>query len=451
VAAAVVAVEAVAVAGVAAVAADIRATGPVPLSTGIERTDLASGVRVITERMPEASSVSVGVWFAVGSRDEPDEVAGASHFLEHLLFKGTEDRSARSIALAVDAVGGEMNAYTSREHTAYYLRLPVAELRAGVELLGEVVTAPAFRPHELEAEREVIVEEILMSEDTPDDLVVTALYESLFPRHPLGRETLGTRDTVEGMSRDEVAGFHGQWYRPVNLVVAAAGALTHDEVLQALDGLLPTGASGEAPHRAVPAPEVEPLVVIDRPTEQVHVAAAWRALPVGDDDRYALWVANQVLGGGMSSRLFQEIREERGLAYTVFSAPSAYSDAGSLMLYSATGSGRLQELLDAIDRVLDGMLTDGITEEEHDVARGFLEGSMLLGLEDSGSRMARLGSGLTSRDQVVPVQEHLQRIEAVTRDDVARVLHRVLDGPRSVAAVGPLGDGVPALTSFARR
>jgi hypothetical protein len=203
----------------------------------IERTELASGVRVITERMPEARSVSVGMWFAVGSRDEPAPIAGASHFLEHLLFKGTEERSARSIATAVDAVGGEMNAYTSREHTAYYLRLPVSELQAGVELLADVVSEPAFRLAELDAEREVIIEELLMSEDTPDDLVLTALYESLYPDHPLGRETLGDHDTVTAMTRDDVASFHAQWYRPSNLVVAAAGALEHQQVVDALGPL----------------------------------------------------------------------------------------------------------------------------------------------------------------------------------------------------------------------
>ena len=417
---------------------------------GIERSELASGVRVITERMPEARSVSIGMWFAVGSRDEPDRIAGASHFLEHLLFKGTEQRSARAIAMAVDAVGGEMNAYTSREHTAYYLRLPVAELDPGLRLLADVVSRPAFRPHELDAEREVIVEEILMSEDTPDDLVLTALYESLYPEHPLGRETLGTRESVEGMDRDDVAGFHERWYRPANLVVAAAGDLTHDRVLHAVDGLFATAARGEAPARVAPSADVVPLVVIDRPTEQSHVAVAWRGLSATDDDRYALWVANHVLGGGMSSRLFQEIREERGLAYTVFSAPSSYSDAGSLMIYSGTAPGRLAELLTVIDGVLEDLLADGITDEEHRVAQGYLEGSMLLGLEDSGSRMTRLGSGLTIRDDVTTVDEHVRRIREVTPADVSRVLHRVLDGPRAVSAVGPLGAGTPALESFAR-
>ena len=195
---------AVAMVGVAAVAADPLVVSS-PGEPDIERSELTSGVRVITERMPEARSVSIGMWFAVGSRDEPGEIAGASHFLEHLLFKGTEKRSARSIALAIDAVGGEMNAYTTREHTAYYLRLPVAELHNGLELLADVVSEPAFREHELDAERDVIIEELLMSEDTPDDLVITALYESLYPDHALGRETLGSHDTVEAMTRDDLA------------------------------------------------------------------------------------------------------------------------------------------------------------------------------------------------------------------------------------------------------
>jgi len=446
-----VAVVAAAVAvGVAAVAAEPLSSASVVTDSGIERSELASGVRVITERMPEARSVSVGMWLAVGSRDEPDEIAGASHFLEHLLFKGTAERSARSIALAVDAVGGEMNAYTSREHTAYYLRLPVAELEPGLRLLADVVSEPAFRPHELDAEREVIVEEILMSEDTPDDLVLTALYECLYPGHPLGRETLGTRGSVEAMGRDDVAAFHQRWYRPTNLVIAAAGELAHDRVLAAVDGLFGTGERGLAPAREAPGADVVPLVVIDRPTEQSHVAVGWRGLPQGDDDRYALWVANQVLGGGMSSRLFQEIREERGLAYTVFSSPSSYSDVGSLVVYSGTAPNRLNELLDVIDGVIDGLVADGITDEEHAVALGYLEGSMLLGLEDSGSRMARLGSSISTRDEVIPVDEHVRRIRAVTRDDVSRVLHRVFDGPRAVAAVGPLGSGSPALERFAR-
>lgn len=438
---------AVAAAGVAVVAADPKVVSS-NSEPDIERSELTSGVRVITERMPEARSVSIGMWFAVGSRDEPAQIAGASHFLEHLLFKGTEERSARSIALAIDAVGGEMNAYTTREHTAYYLRLPVAELHNGLELLADVVSAPAFREHELDAERDVIIEELLMSEDTPDDLVITALYESLYPDHPLGRETLGSHDTVEAMARADVAAFHAQWYRPRTAVVAAAGALDHHQVLDAIAGLFDGADPGAAPERSAPDAPIRPLVVIDRPIEQVHVAIGWPALSLGDDDRYAMWVANHVLGGGMSSRLFQQIREERGLAYTVFTSPSSYSDAGSLIMYAGTAVNRLGELLDVTDEVLAGFLAEGITAEEHRVALGYLEGSMLLGLEDSGSRMSRLGTGIATRDDITPVDEHIRRIRAVTIEDVTAVIGRIFGGPRAVSAVGPLGSGNPALDRF---
>lgn len=438
---------AVAVVGVAAVAAD-PATLASASEAEIERSELPSGVRVITERMPEARSVSIGMWFAVGSRDEPAPIAGASHFLEHLLFKGTEQRSARSIALAVDAVGGEMNAYTTREHTAYYLRLPVTELHDGLELLADVVSAPAFREHELDAEREVIIEELLMSEDTPDDLVITALYESLYPDHPLGRETLGSHDTVEAMTREDVADFHRQWYRPRNAVVAAAGALDHGQVCAVIDDLFAGIEPGAAPQRTAPPATLRPLVVLDRPIEQVHLAVGWPGLPLADEDRYAMWVANHVLGGGMSSRLFQQVREERGLAYTVFTSPSSYSDAGSLILYAGTALNRLGELLTVVEDVLAGFVSEGITEEEHAVALGYLEGSMLLGLEDSGARMSRLGTGLATRDAVTPVDEHIRRIRAVTPADVAAVIGRIFAGPRAVAAVGPLGSGNPALDRF---
>jgi predicted Zn-dependent peptidase len=433
-----VAAAAAAAVGVAAVAADPLLPGWATADPQIERTDLPSGVRVVTERMPEARSASVGLWFGVGSRDEPEPVAGVSHFLEHLLFKGTPERSARSIAMAVDAVGGEMNAYTSREHTAYYTRLPASQLRFGLDLLVDVVSEPAFRPAEIDAERDVIVEELLMSEDTPDDLVFTALYEGLFPEHPLGRETLGTRDTVEEMTRDEIAGFHQRWYRPANLVVAAAGDVHHAEVLDAVVALLADGPVGEPPQRSAPPAELVPLQVVHRPTEQAHVALGWRGLPVGDDDRYALTLANHVLGGGLSSRLFQEVREERGLAYTVFSAPSSYADAGSLSVYAGTAPERLDELLAVVQGVLDDLLANGITDEEHAVAQGYVEGSMLLGLEDSGSRMSRLANGVVSRNEVIAVEEHLRRYREVTTDDVHRVLRRVLAGPRSVSVVGPL-------------
>jgi predicted Zn-dependent peptidase len=422
----------------------VHEEGPEP---SIEITTLANGLRVITERMPEATSVSAGYYARVGSRDERAEAAGSSHFLEHLLFKGTAQRSARSIAMAIDAVGGEMNAFTTREHTAYYTRLPRPQLAFGLELLTDVVTEPAFRANEIDAERDVILDELMAAEDTPDDVLHMRLMESLFPGHALGRETLGSEDTIEALSRDEIAGFHAEHYRPANLVVAAAGSLEHDEVVEAVAEAFTAGDPGERPVRHAPLTEVEPLVVVNRPIEQAHLAYGWRALAHDDPDRYAFYVANQVLGGGMSSRLFQEIRETRGLAYTVYSSLSGYSDTGVALLYAGTAPKNLAEVAALMDRVLDDLLLNGITDEEHRVALGFLEGSTLLGLEDSGSRMGRLGGGLTARDEVVSVDEHLGRISAVTIEDVTRVLRKVFTGPRTVAAVGPFDESEPALVS----
>ena len=418
---------------------------------GIELTTLASGLRIVTERMPEARSVTIGFWAGVGSRDESPELAGASHFLEHLLFKGTAERSAREIAVAVDAVGGEMNAFTAREHTGYYTRLPVADLAFGLDLLTDVVGAPAFRPHEIDAEREVILEEILMNEDTPDDVVHTRLMEGLFPGHPLGAETLGSEDSIVGMARDQIASFHAEWYRPANLVVAAAGDLHHDEVVARVERCLEDSEPGVRPTRVAPSTEVVPLSVVHRSTEQAHVAMAWRGLASNDPDRYALMVANHVLGGGMSSRLFQEVREERGLAYTVYSSPSSYTGAGAFSLYAGTAPNRLDELLQVIGDVLDELLASGITDDEHAVARGYLVGATLLGLEDSGSRMARLGSGLITRDEIIAVDDHLARMRAVTIDDVQRVVRRIVAAPSVLSIVGPFGEDDPVVVATVER
>lgn len=390
--------------------------------------------------MPEARSVTIGFWLAVGSRDEPEHLAGASHFLEHLLFKGTERRTARDIAETVDAVGGDMNAFTSKENTAYYARLPAHELDLGLELLTDVITSPAFRPHEVEAERQVILEELLMDEDDPDDMVGTLLYEALFPDHPLGWETVGTRESIERLGRDDIAAFFHDHYHPVNRVVAAAGQLDHDQVVKGVEACFAGRSGGERPVRHAPAVDPRPLVVHRRDTEQAHVALGWRSLASDDPDRYALAVLNQVLGGGMASRLFQEVREERGLAYSVGSGTSTFADTGTLVIYVGTAIGRSTEALTVIDGVVGDLVADGITARELEVAQGYLSGSLVLGLEDSGSRMGRLGSSEIIRGYVTSVDDHLDRIAAVTLADVQRVAQRVLGGPRSLSAVGPFDE-----------
>jgi predicted Zn-dependent peptidase len=381
--------------------------------------------------------VTLGAWVRVGGRDEPDELSGASHFLEHLLFKGTERRSAKEIAEAVDSVGGEMNAFTAREHTAFYARLPHQQMAVGVEVLADVLTAPALRPAEVEAERQVIVEEILMNLDAPEDRVHTLLSDALFPGHPLGREVLGEMGTVEAIARDDIAAFFDRWYRPATMVFAAAGHLEHAEVVDAVTAALGDRTGGELPVRTAPAPGEASVVVEEDDTEQAHLCLGWRSLDSNDDDRWALAVANQILGGGMASRLFQKVREERGLAYSVYSHPTSFDDSGYLTVYCGTAPKRAREALGVIDDTIAAVLAGGVTERELEVAAGYLEGSMLLGLEDSGGRMGRLGRSLMQRDRITTIDEHVARLRAVTVDDVATVLHRVLDGPRVLAAVGP--------------
>ncbi len=424
----------------AAIAAAAAAAGADPHSSLIELTTLPSGIRVVTERMPEVRSASIGTYVGVGGRDEADDVAGASHFLEHLLFKGTETRSARLIAEQVDATGGDMNAYTSREHTAFYARVPARDRGMALELLAEVLAEPALRPAEVDAEREVILEELAAAEDNPEDVAHMRLAEAMYPGHPLGREVLGTEESIEGMSRDDIAEFHARWYRPANLVVAAAGDVEHDEVCAALDGFVGAGPGGEAPARTAPVGEVVPLLVERHPVEQAHAALGWHGPGSDDPDRYPLAFLNHVLGGGTSSRLFQEVREERGLAYTVFSSVSLNVDGGALVVYAATSPAKLPEVLAIVDEEVASLAGGGLRDAEHAVALGYLEGSMLLSLEDAGSRMGRIGRSVSTRGEVVDVDEHIARLRAVTPDDVRRVAAAVLGGPRSLVAVGPVDD-----------
>lgn len=404
-----------------------------------ERTDLANGLSVVTEAMPGARSASFGCWVRVGARDEAEELAGASHFLEHLLFKGTRTRSGRELSEAIEAVGGELNAHTTHEYTAFYARVPSTAAALGLELLTEVVTEPAFDEGDVESERQVILEELHQAEDEGEDRVVSLAHEALWGDHPLGREVLGTLGSIEAMEREAVAGFFDRHYHPANLVLVAAGAIDHGQVVAAAERF---GArdGGPRPVRAAPANHrpLAPHAVLRRPLEQAHLCLVWPALATGDPDRYALAVANQILGGGLASRLFQDIREDRGLAYSVYSSTASFADAGSLVAYAGTSPDRVAQVRDLIADAAAEMVASGVTDREWEVARGYLEGSMLLGLEDSGSVMARLGTHLCTRGHVVPVDEQLARLAAVTPDDVHRVAGRVLGLEPAVCAVGPL-------------
>jgi predicted Zn-dependent peptidase len=361
--------------------------------------------------------------------------------LEHLLFKGTPTRSARDVADAIESVGGEFNAFTTHEQTVFYVRVPDAHLERGVDVLCDIVWHPAFRADEVDIEREVILEEIGMRDDTPDDLVHEVFSAAMFPEHPLGREVLGTRESILAMPRDEIAAFHGAHYRPANTVLAAAGRLEHDRLVELLAARVPVDAAPR-PERA-PAEFAAPLdaCFVERDTEQTHMVLGVRAIPIADADRYALTVLNQVLGGGMSSRLFQEVREERGLAYSVYSYRGAYVDNGYLAMYAGTGNERARETLAVLHAQLDRLVAErGVDPDELAAAKGSLTGSLLMGLETSSARMRRLGRDELVEGQILDLDELVTRVEAVDADAIAAVIDRLLvDAPRTLAVVGPDG------------
>jgi len=404
----------------------------------IRRSDLPNGLTVVTEAMAGARSASFGCWVRVGGRDEPAEVLGASHFLEHLLFKGTGHRSGREISEAVEAVGGEMNAHTGLEHTAFYARVPASAAAVGLDLLVDVLTDPAFAPDDVESERQVILEELHQAEDEGEDRVHTLAQQAIFGDHPLGREVLGSLETIDGMGHGVIRGFFDDHYHPADLFLVAAGDVDHDAVVEA--GARFTRPAGPALDRRPPDPRrpATPVSLLRRPLEQAHLAVAWPALRADDPDRYAQAVLNQIFGGGLASRLFQQIREDRGLAYSVYSSTSAYVDAGTLVAYAGTSAERVAEVRRIVTDVAAELAADGVTEREWAVARGYLEGASLLGLEDAGGVMARLGNHLCARGEVIGVEDQLARLRAVTPDDVLRVAARVLGAPPAVCGVGPL-------------
>jgi predicted Zn-dependent peptidase len=406
--------------------------------SGIRRARCASGLRVVTEELPALRSVTLGAWVGSGARDEQGAEWGASHFLEHLLFKGTEQRSAREIAESIESVGGEMNAFTTHEQTVFYVRVPDVQFGPAFDVLADVLWNPAFRADDVESERRVILEEIGMRDDTPDDLVHDLFASAIFPDHPLGREVLGSEESITAMARDDIAAYHAAHYRPSNVVFAAAGNLTHEAVMERVDAQFPT-AEGVRPAR--PRPEAiasQPVVVLNRDTEQAHVVTGVRALAALDPDRYALTVVNQVLGGGMSSRLFQEIRETRGLAYSVFSYHASFDDTGYLAIYAGTAPEHVSETLALIEAELDRLVEKGCSDAEIASAKGHLVGSLAMSLETSASRMRRLGRAELIEGEIPSLEELISRVEAVTADDVARVVDRVFAGTaRTLAVVGP--------------
>ncbi|MGH8907098.1 MAG: M16 family metallopeptidase [Egibacteraceae bacterium] len=421
------------------------ATAGVQLTDGVRLATLPSGVRIVTESMPYVRSVTVGFWVGVGSRDERDSVAGASHFLEHLLFKGTRRRTARQLAEEIDAVGGEMNAFTSKECTCFYAHCLDRDLPLAVDLLGDMITSALIRGADVDGERQVVLEEIRMHLDTPEDLVHSLFTQEFFRTHPLGREVLGTEHSITAMTRAQVHRYYKRHYVPANLVVAVAGNVEHARAVELVaEALAPLASSSDQPtvRRAAPRGAPRPRVSVrTRPTEQAHLVLGGRGLERGSAQRYAAGVLNQAFGGGMASRLFQEVREQRGLAYSVYSFHGMHADAGTFAVYAGTGPHRLVEALGVIRAELAKALQEGLTDGELERARGHLAGSLVLSLEDTGSRMTRLGNALVAGSPLLSLDETIAAVEAVTADDVRKVAELLLAGPFTLAVVGP-DDGV---------
>jgi predicted Zn-dependent peptidase len=430
------------------------ATRPARVSTrtlqdGVKKTVLPSGLRIITEAIPTTRSAALGIWVGIGSRDETPSLHGASHFLEHLLFKGTHKRTALEISSQIEAVGGETNAFTTKEYTCYYARVLDTDLPLAVDVLVDAVADSILEPADVETERGVILEEIAMHEDEPGDEVHDVFAEAIYGGHPLGRLISGTPESITPMTRDQINRFYRRRYTAPEIVVAAAGNLDHATVVRlvrkALAGTpLDTGQADPAPPRAGDARvrvRKAQDAVLHRDTEQAHIVLGGPGIGRHDQRRFALGVLNNVLGGGMSSRLFQEIREKRGLAYSVYSYASQYADSGLIGVYAGCAPAKAREVLDLIRAELDRVATDGITTEELIRGRGMAKGSYVLGLEDSGSRMSRLAKSELLHGDLMGVDELLARVDAVTAEEVHAVAADLLAKPLSLAVVGPFDSG----------
>ncbi len=403
----------------------------------IIRDVLPNGLRLLTERMPHVRSVSIGVWLARGSRHEPLELNGIAHFVEHMLFKGTETRSAEDIAQTIDSIGGQMDAFTAKEYASYYIKVLDEHLPLAVDVLSDIVMRPAFNAADIEREKKVVTEEIKMVEDTPDDLVHELFTEGFWRNHPLGRPILGTKDTVESISADGLRRYFNTAYSSPNLIIAAAGNIEHDQVRDLLarsfEGLPRLNeALADQPPRVVPH-----VLIRNKELEQSHVCLGASGYQQDHEDRYASYALNTVLGGSMSSRLFQNVREKRGLAYAVFSGLSAYRDAGSVTIYAGCANDAVGELIDVVITELRRLKDETLPESELRRAKDHLKGSLMLNLESTSSRMSHLARQEIYFDRQVGLDETLRGVEQVSAADVQRVARDLFaNGALSATVLG---------------
>jgi predicted Zn-dependent peptidase len=387
----------------------------------IVRDVLDNGLRILTERMSQVRSISIGVWLTRGSRHETAERGGIAHFVEHMLFKGTATRTAEDIAQAIDSIGGQLDAFTAKEYASYYIKVLDEHLPLAIDILADIVRNPAFGAEDIEREKKVVLEEIKMVEDTPDDLVHELFTQGFWENHPLGRPILGTKETVESFNVDLLRSYFSNAYTARNLIVSAVGNLEHEQVRDLVAEKFGSVAeSGESVGEQ--APRVVPKILIrNKELEQSHLCLGVGSYPQNHDDRYSSYVLNTLLGGSMSSRLFQNVREKRGLAYAVFSGLSAYRDAGSFTIYAGCSNEAVGEVVDLVVEELRGVKNALVPDAELQRAKDHLKGSLMLSLENTASRMSHIARQEIYFDRQFGLDETLQGIERVTAADVQRV------------------------------
>jgi predicted Zn-dependent peptidase len=410
----------------------------------VKRFVHASGLRIVTEEVPSVRSAAVGIWVNVGSRDETPAVAGASHFLEHLLFKGTNRRSALEISSSIEAVGGEMNAFTSKEYTCFYARVIDSDLPMAIDVVSDLITSSIVSALDVDAERKVVLEEIAMRDDDPSDLVHDLYAETYYGDTQLGRPILGTVESIKSMSRNAVFNYYKKRYLPQDLVVAVAGNIKHKKVVEMVeralsaDGFLDVkGAPQIRGNEVMRKAKQNPVGIITRKTEQAHMFYGMEGVARHDDRRFAMGILASALGGGMSSRLFQEIREKRGLAYSVYAYAQQFAGSGQIGFYAGCNPTKAIEVIEIIREVLSDVAEHGMTYEEINRAKGAVRGSLVLSQEDSGSRMSRIGKNEIVYGHVMGFDEILQEISSVTHEDVRKVASEFLTKTPTLALVGP--------------
>ena len=403
------------------------------------KTLLPSGMKILTETIPEVRSVALGFWVRIGSRDEPPKLAGMSHFLEHLLFKGTKTRSAREISETFDSLGGELNAYTTKEHTCFYSRLLDEHLAIGVEVLADILQNPLFKKKDIESERQVILEEINLYEDSPDERIHDILAATLLKEHSLGKPVLGSARSVKAFSRKDVTQFYSHGYHPNNIVVTAAGSLKHQGIVDLLERFF-TAPKGEKIVRKNVQPKHNSQVkVVRKKTEQAHLCVGLPGLTAGHKDRFILTILDKILGGGMSSRLFQEIREKRGLAYSIYSYHAFYTETGLMAVYAGTRPQKAKEVATLIKAEIEKIGKSGVSPKELRRAKEHLKGELVLDLENTAHRMARLGQSELAHGEILSLDELVNRIDSVTTADAKRLAREIFNPEKmAIAVIGPV-------------